>query len=179
MDPQTPPKPVPQAMPAAPPAPEPITPPPTTVPGPTPPPVSLPRKEAGPIDYAEADKVAQAEGDEYWQQFAREIELEKEIAEMGGVEKIERGEVPIPEAIAKEMGIKPAVTLETPIQKVSDFAVRGVTLSDDQLSAGVKKPPSTGFRWLVEWFILQMKKAGYVLKKIKGQLIREQPQAAH
>lgn len=121
---------------------------------------------------ANADQIAKKEGDEYWENYAREIELEKKILEMGGVEKVASGEVPIPDNIAKEMGIKPSVTIETPIANVSDFNVRGVSLSDDQLGTGLTKPTSSGFRWLVEWFIYQLLKAHFHLKKIKGKIFR-------
>lgn len=120
-----------------------------------------------------ADAIAKKEGDEYWENYAREIELEKKILEMGGIEKVESGEVSVPENIAKEMGIKPAVTAETPIAKVTDFSVRGVSLSDDQIGTGLKKPTSSGFRWLVEWFIYQLLKAHFVLKKVKGKILRQ------
>ena len=153
-----------------------ITPDPTSIPptSPIPPPPPPPTiKEAEPVAYQEADKIAKEEGDEYWESYAREIELEKEIAEMGGVEKIESGEVKVPEKIAKEMGIKPVVTAETPITKViPDFTIRGVALTDDQLGVGLAKPTSSGFRWLVEWFIYQLLKAHFFIKKVKGKVFR-------
>lgn len=121
----------------------------------------------------DADKVAAEEGDEYWQLYAKEIEMEKEIAEIGGMEKIESGEVPIPEAIAKEMGVKPAITIETPIAVAKDFNIASVTLTDEQLSTGIKKPTSSGFRWLAEWFIYQLKKAHYLVKSVRGKILRE------
>lgn len=121
----------------------------------------------------ESDKVAKAEGDEYWENYAREIELEKEIAEMGGVEKVEAGEVKVPENLAKEMGIKPFVEVQTPMaQVVSDFKVSGVSLADDQISQGAVKPTSSGFRWLVEWFIYELLKAHFVVKFVKGKFGR-------
>lgn len=120
----------------------------------------------------DADAIARKEGDEYWENYAREIELEKKILEMGGVEKVASGEVPIPDNIAKEMGVKPSVTAETPIAKVSDFSVRGLSLTDDQLQVGLAKPTSSGFRWLVEWFICQLLKAHFVIKKIHGKIFR-------
>ncbi len=137
-----------------------------------PPPPSL-TKESEPIS---ADKIAKAEGDEYWESYAREIELEKEIAEIGGVEKVESGEVKVPQNLAKEMGIKPSVTIDTPIAKVvPDFTIRGVALTDDQLGNGLAKPTSSGFRWLVEWFIYQLLKAHFLVKKIKGKVLRSAP----
>jgi hypothetical protein len=100
--------------------------------------------------------------------------LEKEVAEMGGVEKIESGEVKVPQDLAQEMGIKPTVTADTPIaQVVPGFTIRGVALSDDQLGVGLTKPTSSGFRWLVEWFIYQLLKAHYFVKKIKGKVLRQ------
>lgn len=124
-------------------------------------------------DKAKADQIAKEEGDEYWEKYAREIELEKEIAEIGGVEKVESGEVKIPKELAEQMGIKVAVTIDTPIANLpSDFSVRGVTLDDTKLSEGGKKPISSAFRWLVEWFILQLKKAHFIVKLIKGKVTR-------
>lgn len=120
-----------------------------------------------------ADAIAKKEGDEYWENYAREIELEKKILEMGGVEKVESGEVKIPDNIAKEMGIKPSITAETPIAQVSGFSVRGVSLSDDQIGTGLKKPTSSGFRWLVEWFIYQLLKAHFLVNKVKGKILRQ------
>lgn len=120
-----------------------------------------------------ADQIAKSEGDEYWENYAREIELEKKILEMGGVEKIESGEVPISENLAKEMGVKPTVTAETPMAKVSGFSVSDVSLTDDQLTTGLAKPASSGFRWLVEWFIYQLLKAHYLVRRIKGRILRQ------
>lgn len=125
------------------------------------------------IDVAEADKVAREEGDEYWENYAREIELEKEILEMGGVAKVESGEVKVPEKLASEMGIKPTTNIQTPITNVTDFSIRGVSLSDGVLSAGIVKPTSSGIRWLVEWFIYQLLKAHFHIKRIKGRIFRE------
>lgn len=113
------------------------------------------------------------EKDEYWEKYAAEIKLEKEIEEMGGVEKIADGEVKIPEDVAKEMGIQPTVNIQTPMSNVTNFSIRGVSLSDDQLTAGLTKPTSSGLRWLVEWFIYQLLKAHFHLKKIKGRIFRE------
>ncbi len=125
------------------------------------------------IDVAESDRVAKEEGDEYWENYAREIELEKEILEMGGVEKIESGEVKVPEKVAREMGVKSITNIQTPIGSVTDFSIHGVSLSDDQLSAGIVKPTSSGLRWLVEWFIYQLLKAHFHIKRIKGKIFRE------
>lgn len=126
-----------------------------------------------PTSYAEADKVAKTEGDDYWESYAREIEIEKEIAEMGGVEKVESGEVKVPEDVAKEMGIKPTVTVETPIEKATGFSIGRVSLDDTKLAMGIAKPTSTGLRWLAEWFIYQLRKAHFLIKKVKGQIIRQ------
>lgn len=148
---------------------------PAAPPAPVPPPFPPRQKESEP-SYAEADKVAKEEGDEYWESYAREIELEKEIAEIGGVEKVESGEVSISPEIAKEMGIKPAVTAQTPIKNIiPDFSIRGVALSDDQLGVGAAKPTSSGFRWLVEWFIYQLLKAHFLVKRAGGKILRTPP----
>lgn len=128
-------------------------------------------KEGEPA-YQEADKIAKEEGDEYWENYAREIELEKQIAEMGGIEKVESGEVKVPQDVAKQMGIEQTVTIETPIAKVADFSIRGVALTDGQLGIGLTKPTSSGFRWLVEWFIYQLLKAHYFVKKVHGKVFR-------
>ena len=121
----------------------------------------------------ESDKVAKAEGDEYWENYAREIELEKEIAEMGGVEKVEAGEVKLPEDLAKEMGIKPVTDVQTPMAQVTtDFKVSGVALADETVSVGLKKPTTSGFRWLVEWFIYELLKAHFIIKFVKGKFSR-------
>lgn len=131
-------------------------------------------EKIGGIDVAEAGRVAKEEGDEYWENYAREIELEKEILELGGIEKVESGEVPVPEQLAKEMGVKPTVNIQTPLAQATGFSIRGVSLSDDQLSAGIVKPTSSGLRWLVEWFIYQLLKAHYHIKRIKGKIFRQQ-----
>lgn len=120
-----------------------------------------------------ADKIAHEEGDEYWENYAREIELEKEIEELGGVEKVEAGEVKIPEDVAKEMGIKPTVGPQTSMATATGFSVRGVALSDDQITVGLSKPTSSGLRWLVEWFIYQLLKAHFHIKRIKGKIFRK------
>lgn len=122
---------------------------------------------------AAADRIAKEEGDEYWENYAREIELEKEIEELGGVEKVESGEVKVPEDVAKEMGIKPTVGPQTPMAAATGFSIRGVALSDDQITAGLTKPTSTGLRWLVEWFIYQLLRAHFVVKKIHGKIFRQ------
>lgn len=129
-------------------------------------------------DFAEADKVAKKEGDEYWESYAREIELEKQILEMGGVEKVESGEVKVPADVAKEMGIAPVVEVHTPMAQATGFSVGGTSLDDSQLSAGVKKPTSSGLKWLVEWFIYQLLKAHYHVKRIKGKIVREAPSSS-
>ena len=143
---------------------------PPATPNPQPMPVSG-KKEAD--IWAASDKVAKDEGDQYWENYAREIELEKEIEEMGGVEKIESGEVKVPADLAKEMGIKASVNIQSPISNVTGFSIRGVSLSDDQLTLNSKKPTSSGIRWLVEWFIYQLLRAHYHVKRIKGHIFRE------
>lgn len=120
----------------------------------------------------QADKIAKEEGDDYWENYAREIEIEKELEAIGGVERIESGEVKVPPKLAKEMGIKPAVTEQTAVSAVTDFKIRGISLSDDQVTSGLTKPTSKGLRWLVEWFIYQLLKAHFIVKKIKGKIIR-------
>lgn len=124
-----------------------------------------------------ATKESEPAGDQYWEHYAREIELEKEIAEMGGIEKVESGEVKLPEPVAREMGIKPTVNIDTPMAKVTDFTIRGVALTDEQLGTGLTKPTSSGLRWLVEWFIYQLLKAHYFVKKIHGKVFRVPPSA--
>ncbi len=99
--------------------------------------------------------------------------MEKEIAEIGGIEKVESGEVKVSPEIAEKMGIRPTVTAQTPIKNViPGFSVKGVALSDDQLGVGLTKPTSSGFRWLVEWFIYQLLKAHFVVKKVSGKIFR-------
>lgn len=133
-------------------------------------------KEQGPsfakAPAGEADRIAKEEGDEYWENYSREIELEKEILEMGGVEKIESGEVAVPKDLAKEMGIKPAVTEQTAVSSQTGFSIGGVAYDDNQLSAGLTKPTSSGLRWVVEWFIYQLLKAHFHIKRVKNKIIR-------
>lgn len=135
-----------------------------------------PRKEAGAVgetkpsevvgqpNWAEADKVAKEENDEYWEKFSAEIEAEKKVQELGGLEKMEKGEAVITPELAAEMGVKP-VSVPEPTTDKSAFSVRGVSFSDDQIAAGMKAPTSTGVRWLVEWFVLQLLKAHFHIKK--------------
>lgn len=123
--------------------------------------------------WGQSDKVAKEEGDEYWENYAREIELEKEIMELGGIEKVETGEVKLPEDVAAEMGIKPTVNVQSPIANVTNFSIRGVALSDDQITIGLTKPMSSGLRWLVEWFIYQLLKAHFLIKKVHGKIFRQ------
>ncbi len=145
---------------------------PTPVISPTPPPVPVGGKKEADI-WAQSNQVAKEEGDEYWESYAREIELEKEIEEMGGIEKVEAGEVKIPAEVAKEMGVTPVVGPQTPMAVATGFSVRGVSLTDDQLTTGRSSPTSTGIRWLVEWFIFQLLRAHFFVKKIKGKIVRE------
>lgn len=164
------------------PAPPPTIPSPPVLP-PEPQPVSPKYKEGVAPEPSPVPAVAEApmavsvevkpeENDQYWENYAREIELEKEIAEMQGVEKIASGEVKLPQE-AKAAGAKPTVTMETPIAEVVDFKVRGVSLSDDQLATGLTQPPSSGFRWLVEWFICQLLKAHFIIKKVRKKIFRK------
>lgn len=153
---------------------------------PQPTPVSPKQKEQGPgqsmdqkvaevaklMQMSESDKVAKEEGDEYWENYAREIELEKEVLEMGGVEKIDQGEVQVPDKIAKEMGIQNVPGAHSPMSQTTGFSVSGVTLDDNQLTTGIQKPTSSGFKWLAEWFIYQLLKAHYHITRVKDKVIR-------
>ncbi len=124
------------------------------------------------MQMGESNKIAKEEGDEYWENYSREIELEKEVLEMGGVEKVDHGDVPVPPQIAKEMGIQPVPSAQTPISQTQYFTVSGVSLTDDQIAQGLQKPTSSGFRWLSEWFIYQLLKAHFLVKKVKGKIVR-------
>lgn len=139
-------------------------------------PVGSGRKEQGStsgMKMEEADRIAKEEGDEYWENYSREIELEKQVLEMGGVEKINQGEVPMPEQVAKEMGIRSAVNAQSQVgNPQAGFSVSGVSLSDDQVTQGIQKPTSTGFRWLSEWFIYQLLKAHFHIKRVKNKISR-------
>lgn len=99
------------------------------------------------------------------------MEAEKEIKELG-IEKVESGEVPVPEDLAKEMGLEHPVTAETPFEKALDFKISGVSLTDDQITVGKKQPIQKSFRWLVEWFIMELLKAKYLVAWIKGKFKR-------
>lgn len=112
------------------------------------------------------------EKDEYWENYSREIELEKEILEMGGMEKIESGEVAVPAEVAKEMGIKPISNEQSPMGNITGFSIGGVAYDDNQLSAGLTKPTSSGLRWVVEWFIYQLLKTHYHVKRVKNKIMR-------
>lgn len=130
-------------------------------------------RNAETVDLKVADKIAREEKDEYWETFGHEIELEKEIAELG-VEKVENGAVKLPEDVAEEMGIAPTVTIETPIHEaVPGFSARGVVLTDETLSFGKAQPTTKSFRWLTEWFIYELLKGGFIVKLIKGKIQRE------
>ncbi len=106
----------------------------------------------------------------YWTEYGKELELEKEIEKLG-VEKVESGEVKLPEKAAREMGIKPTVTADTPMEAV--FKVAGVALTDDQIAAGKKKSIIKSIRWLAEWFIYELLKAGFIVKWVKGKFERK------
>ena len=103
------------------------------------------------------------EKESYWKEYGKELELEKEIQEMG-VEKVESGEVKLPERMAKQMGIKPTVVAGTQFS--------GVSLTDAQLTTGKAKPVTKSIRWLVEWFIYELLKAHFIIKFIKGKIFR-------
>ncbi len=126
-------------------------------------------------DTAEADTIAAEEGDEFWKEYAQEIETELEIKEMGGVEKVASGEVQLPEEIAKEMGVKPVYDVGPAQNKPTVFSIKGLSLSDDQLSQDIIAKEDTAVRWLAEWFIYQLKKAHYQVKVVKGKVLREEP----
>ena len=85
---------------------------------PTPQPMPVSGKKEADI-WAASDKVAKDEGDQYWENYAREIELEKEIEEMGGVEKIESGEVKVP-AIVPIAATKPSDNKINPNPKIME-----------------------------------------------------------
>lgn len=124
------------------------------------------------MQMGESDAVAKSEKDEYWENYSREIELEKEVLELGGIEKIDRGEVDVPPQLASEMGIKAVTDAHSPMQSPTGFSVSGVSLDDSQLSQGMQKPTSSGFRWIVEWFIYELLKAHYHVKKVKNKIVR-------
>lgn len=142
-----------------------------------------PRKEAGAVgetksvesvgqpNWAEADRVAKEENDEYWEKFATEIEAEKKVAELGGLEKLEKGEAVVSPQLAEEMGVKPVTPPDVAVADKSAFSVRGVSFSDGQISAGMKASTATGIRWLVEWFVLQLRKAHFHIKKTWGGVV--------
>ena len=123
-------------------------------------------------DTASADKIATEEGDEFWKEYAKEIETELEIKEIG-IEKVESGQVRLPEEIAKEMGVKPVYDGAQTSNKPAAFSIRGMSLSDDQLSKDISAKEDTAVRWLAEWFIYQLKKAHYHVKVVKGKVLRE------
>ncbi len=142
----------------------------------------VPRKEAGTVgqiksmepvgqpNWQNANEVASAEGDDYWKEFAKEIIAEKEAIDIGGMEKIEKGEAVISPELAREMGVKP-VAVPEPVTDKSDFSVRGVSFSDDQISSGMKQPTGRGIRWLVEWFVLQLQRAHFHIKRSWGGVV--------
>lgn len=134
---------------------------------------SLPLGEEPAI--SDETKFAEEEGDKFWLEYAAEIKEEERVKELGGMEKIQAGEVPVPEDLAREMGIGPKLSPPPPPLRPVEFSVRGVTLSDDQLTEGEKKPLDNAYRWLVTWFIYQLQKAHYHIKVIKGKITREPP----
>jgi hypothetical protein len=107
----------------------------------------------------------------YWKKYGKEIEVEDEVRELG-LEKVENGEVEIPEKLAKEMGVEEYVTHETDFHKATGFSIAGVSLTDDQITFGRKQPIKKSLRWLVEWFIMELLKAKYIVKWIKGKFSR-------
>lgn len=148
---------------------------------PPPPPASGTSKEKGPISAVSesfteskvAGEIADKEGDEYWKAYGREIELEKELGELGAENSVEP-QVTLPREIAEAHGIKPTITEETSFHDATGgFSVSGVSLSDSQLTTGKKQPIDRSFRWMVEWFIYELLKAHFLVKFAKGEISRE------
>ncbi|MEK7127334.1 MAG: hypothetical protein AAB838_01245 [Patescibacteria group bacterium] len=110
--------------------------------------------------------------EKYWKEYGKELEVENEIKELG-IEEVENGEVNIPEDLAKQMGLEKAVTAESEFHRATDFQIAGISLTDDQLSAGKKQPVTRSLRWLVEWFIYELLKARFIVTFIKGRIKRE------
>jgi hypothetical protein len=81
--------------------------------------------------------------------------------------KNENIEVP-PDLQAKGVSV-PAST-----QPVSDVTTtsNGLPLTDDQIGEGQRASYSSGFKWLSEWCILQLKKMHMHLKKVHGHFVR-------
>lgn len=109
--------------------------------------------------------------EDYPKKYRDEIKLEKEIADLG-MTKVEDGEVPIPEDLRREMGLPKTVTAESEFHRATDFQIAGMSLTDDQLSAGKKQPVHKSFRWLIEWFIYELLKARFIVIFIKGKIKR-------
>lgn len=107
----------------------------------------------------------------YPKKYRDEIKLEKEIADLG-MEKVEDGEVSIPEDLRKEMGLPKTVTAESEFHRATDFQIAGIALTDDQLSAGKKQPVTKSVRWLVEWFIYELLKARFIVTFVKNKVKR-------
>lgn len=110
--------------------------------------------------------------EKYWEDYGKELELEKEIKEIG-IEKIESGAVKLPLDIADQMGIKPTVTHDTGFHEATGFKIAGVSFSDDQLTTGKKTPVTKSFRWMVEWFIYELLKNNFLIKYINGKITRQ------
>jgi|SRR3989344_807139 len=126
--------------------------------------ISPPNKELpGDLDAGYKEK--------YWEKYGDEIEVEREVEDLGIV-KVENGEVEIPDDLAREMGLEKPVTEETSFEKVTGLKIAGISLTDDQISAGKKKPVSKSFRWLIEWFIMELLKAKFIVRWVKGKFSR-------
>lgn len=102
----------------------------------------------------------------YWEEYGREIELEKELEELG-IQKVEEGEVELPPRIAEEMGVKPFVP------SIPQMIGGKTPLTDDQIAQGVKKYRLTdSVFWLAEWCLKKLKQAHVKIKWAKGKLLR-------
>ncbi|MDO8515059.1 MAG: hypothetical protein Q7S14_01040 [bacterium] len=109
--------------------------------------------------------------EEYPKLYKDEIKLEKEIEDLG-IEKVESGEISVPDDLAKQMGLESVVTAESEFHRATDFKIAGISLTDDQLSAGKKQSISKSLRWLVEWFIYELLKARFIVQWVKGRAKR-------
>jgi anti-sigma28 factor (negative regulator of flagellin synthesis) len=128
-------------------------------------------KKTGAANKEQAAGLEAGYQEKYWKEYGGELETEKKVEEIG-IEEIESGEVKVPPDLAKKMGLKEAVNEETPFEKALDFKIAGVSLTDDQITVGKKQPVNKSFRWLVEWFIMELLKAKYLVSWVKGKFRR-------
>lgn len=128
-------------------------------------------KKAGSLNKELPEAFEAGYQEKYWKKFGPELEIENEIKELG-IEKVESGEVEVPEDLAKEMGLERPVTEDTPFEKATGFKVAGISLTDDQITSGKKRPVSKSFRWLIEWFVMELLKAKFIVRWIKGKFSR-------